>query len=90
MPCPSALVLLLSAISLNRLEYGMVLVAVFSAGLAGVLTGIGMLLVYARRLFERYSFEARVPRFVPVASALAISVAGLLIVVQSLRQAGVV
>ena len=89
-PCPSALVLLLSAISLDRLEFGMVLVVAFSVGLAAVLTGIGLLMVYARRFFERFSFEARMPRFLPAASALAISFAGLLIVVQSLRQVGVV
>ncbi len=89
-PCPSALVLLLSAISLDRLEFGMVLVVAFSVGLAAVLTGIGLLMVYARRLFERFSFEARMPRFLPVASALAISLAGVLIVIGSLRQAGIV
>ncbi|MEJ7653734.1 MAG: sulfite exporter TauE/SafE family protein [Chloroflexia bacterium] len=53
-PCPSALVLLLSAISLGRLGFGLVLVIAFSLGLAGVLTGIGLVLVYARRWFERY------------------------------------
>ncbi len=88
-PCPAALVLLLSAISLGRLEFGMVLVVVFSMGLAVVLTGIGLLMVWARRLFERFSFEARVPRFLPVASALAISLAGLLIVLGALGRAGI-
>ena len=89
-PCPSALVLLLSAISLGRLGFGMVLVVAFSLGLALVLTGIGLLLVYARRLFERFSFEARMPRFLPVASALAVSLAGIAIVLQALKQAGIV
>jgi len=86
--CPSALVLLLSAISLGRLGFGLVLVITFSLGLAGVLTGIGLVLVYARRWFERYSFEMRAPRYLPVASALAISIIGLLIVVDALRQTG--
>ncbi len=89
-PCPSALVLLLSAISLGRLEFGMVLVVAFSVGLALVLTGIGLLLVYARRLFERFTLAPRVPRFLPVASALGITLAGLAIVLGALRQAGVV
>jgi nickel/cobalt transporter (NicO) family protein len=89
-PCPAALVLLLSAISLGRLEFGMVLVIVFSMGLAVVLTGIGLLMVYARQLFERYSFEARIPRLLPVASAAAISFVGLVILVGSLKQAGIV
>jgi nickel/cobalt exporter len=89
-PCPAALVLLLSAISLGRLGFGMVLVVVFSMGLAVVLTGIGLLMVYARRLFERYSFETRIPRFLPVASAAAISFVGLVIVLGALSQTGLV
>jgi ABC-type nickel/cobalt efflux system permease component RcnA len=89
-PCPAALVLLLSAIPLGRLGFGMVLVVVFSMGLAVVLTGIGLLMVYARRLFERYSFETRIPRLLPVASAAAISFVGLVIVLGALSQTGLV
>jgi nickel/cobalt exporter len=89
-PCPAALVLLLSAISLGRLGFGMVLVVAFSVGLAIVLTGIGILMIYAKRLFDRFSFEARVPRLLPVASALVISLAGVVILVGSLKQAGIV
>lgn len=89
-PCPSALVLLLGAISLDRLELGMILVISFSMGLAAVLTAIGLLLVYARRFFERQSFIPRVPRILPVASAFAVSIAGLAIVYESLNKAGVV
>jgi nickel/cobalt exporter len=89
-PCPAALVLLLSAISLGRLGFGMVLVVAFSVGLAIVLSGIGILMLYAKRLFDRFSFEARVPRLLPVASALAISLAGVVILVGSLKQAGIV
>jgi nickel/cobalt transporter (NicO) family protein len=88
-PCPSALVLLLGAISLDRLELGMILVFAFSFGLAAVLTAIGLALVYARRFFERTSFTPRVPRLLPVASAFAVSIAGLAIVYGSLQQAGV-
>jgi nickel/cobalt transporter (NicO) family protein len=85
-PCPAALVLLLSAISLGRLGFGMVLVVVFSMGLAVVLTCIGLLMVYARRLFERYAFEAHIPRFLPVASAAAIALVGLVIVLGAVSQ----
>jgi ABC-type nickel/cobalt efflux system permease component RcnA len=68
----------------------MILVFAFSFGLAAVLTAIGLLLVYARRIFERTSFTPRVPRLLPVASACAVSLAGLAIVVGSLQQTGVV
>ncbi len=89
-PCPSALVLLLGAIALGRTGFGLLLVLAFSVGLAGVLTAIGLLCVHARRLFTRLSFEPRVPRLLPVASALAITLAGLAIVVDALRQGGIV
>ena len=89
-PCPAALVLLLGSISLDRLGFGMVLVLAFSAGLAIVLTGVGLLMIYARKLFERHSFEARVPRLLPVASATVITLAGLGIALAALDQAGIV
>lgn len=88
-PCPAALVLLLSAVSLGRLEFGMVLVVAFSVGLAIVLTGIGLLMIHARRIFERFSFEARGPRFLPTASAAIISLVGLGIMVGALGQTGI-
>jgi nickel/cobalt transporter (NicO) family protein len=89
-PCPAALVLLLGAISLDRLGFGMVLVLAFSAGLAVVLTGIGLLMIYARKLFERFTFEARGPRLLPVASASIITLAGVGIALGALHQTGIV
>ena len=89
-PCPAALVLLLGAISLDRLGFGMVLVLAFSAGLAVVLTGIGLLMIYARKLFERFSFETRVPRLLPIVSASIITLAGVGIALGALQQTGIV
>ena len=86
-PCPSALVVLLSAIALHRVLFGLALIVAFSIGLAAVLVGIGLLLVYARQLFQRFSFgHSFFPRLLPVASALVIVVAGVLITVQALPQ----
>ena len=89
-PCPAALVLLLGAISLDRLGFGMVLVLAFSTGLAIVLTGIGLLMIYARKLFERFTFEARAPRLLPVVSASIITLAGVGIALGALQQTGIV
>ena len=89
-PCPAALVLLLGAISLDRLGFGMVLVLAFSAGLAIILTGIGLLMIYARKLFERFTFEARVPRLLPVVSASIITLAGVGVALGALQQTGIV
>jgi ABC-type nickel/cobalt efflux system permease component RcnA len=89
LPCPSALVVMLGAIALGRIAFGLLLIVAFSVGLAAVLTAIGLLFVYARRWFNHLPADGRVARYVPVASALVISVAGLLIVVQALVQMGV-
>ena len=85
MPCPSALVVLLSAIALHRVAFGLLLIVAFSLGLAAVLVGIGLLLVYARHLFQRVSIGGRLaPRLVPVASALLIVATGVALVIQAL------
>ncbi len=58
MPCPSALALLLSAIALHQISYGLVLVGGFSLGLASVLTALGLVAVYARQWLEEASLAA--------------------------------
>ena len=89
LPCPSALVVLLSAIALHRVGFGMLLIVAFSVGLAAVLTGIGLLLVYAGRLFTRLPTESRLLRALPVISALLVAGAGVVITLQALGEAGV-
>lgn len=49
-PSPSTLVVLLAAISLDRIGLGFLLIVAFSVGLAGVLALVSLALVYARRL----------------------------------------
>jgi len=49
-PCPSALVVLLSAIALHRVGTGLLFILAFSLGLASVLVAIGILVVRASRL----------------------------------------
>jgi ABC-type nickel/cobalt efflux system permease component RcnA len=88
LPCPSALVVMLGAIALGRIAFGLALVVAFSIGLAAVLTAIGLVLVYARGLFERLPLDGRFARFAPVASAAIISLAGLALLVEALSQIG--
>ncbi len=76
LPCPSALVVLLAAISLHRVAFGMLLIVAFSAGLALSITGIGLVAVFAKQIFKRASFEGRLVRLLPAASALVILAAG--------------
>ena len=52
LPCPSALVVLLAAISLHRVAFGLLLIVAFSLGLALTITGVGLVAVLARRTFS--------------------------------------
>jgi ABC-type nickel/cobalt efflux system permease component RcnA len=88
LPCPSALVVMLGAIAVGRTAFGLVLILAFSAGLAAVLTAIGLVLVYARGVFERLPLDGRFTRWAPVASALVISLAGLAVVADALARIG--
>ena len=85
LPCPSALVVLLSAVAFHRLAFGMILIVAFSLGLATTLTGVGILVVYGSRFLARLqgarSGEAvpalrRAVRTLPVLSALVIASLG--------------
>jgi nickel/cobalt exporter len=84
LPCPSALVVLLAAISLHRVAFGMILIVAFSAGLALSITGIGLIAVLAKQVFRRASFEGRLIRLLPAASALVILAAGLAMTARAL------
>jgi ABC-type nickel/cobalt efflux system permease component RcnA/hydrogenase/urease accessory protein HupE len=77
LPCPSALVLLLAAVSLNRVGFGIVLVLAFSVGLAAVLTTVGLLFVKGSRLLQGVPQAASWMRVLPVLSALAILTIGI-------------
>jgi ABC-type nickel/cobalt efflux system permease component RcnA len=89
-PCPAALVVLLSALSLGRLAFGLVLITAFSVGLAAVLILIGLLMVYARHAMARFQGEGPlVTRWLPLASSAIMAVLGIWIAVRALTTAGV-
>ncbi|MEO6333788.1 MAG: hypothetical protein ABIO91_02300, partial [Pyrinomonadaceae bacterium] len=84
LPCPSALVLMLSAINLNRVGYGLILTVAFSLGLAATLTVVGLIFVYGGHLFTGTRFgNSRVLKALPVMSALVIATLGAVICYQS-------
>jgi ABC-type nickel/cobalt efflux system permease component RcnA len=87
-PCPTALVVMLGAVAIDRAVYGLVLVTAFSFGLAGVLTGIGLLLVYGRNFLNRRTerltilrsgFAQRFITVSPILSALGILALGVML-----------
>jgi nickel/cobalt transporter (NicO) family protein len=84
LPCPSALVVLLAAISLHRVAFGLILIVAFSAGLALSITGVGLAAVLAKRLFARASFEGRIVSLLPAVSALVILIAGVAMTARAL------
>lgn len=90
-PCPAALVVLLSAVALHRTAFGLYLIVAFSIGLAAVLIAMGFAAVYAGRTMFRLPFEAPlIQRWLPMASALMISALGCGIAVRGLMAAGIV
>jgi nickel/cobalt exporter len=86
-PCPAAMVLLLSAIAIGRVGLGLVLLIAFSLGLAGVLMAIGMLVIHAKNWLPESAKTGQHPllRFAPVASAFVILCVGVLMTAASLR-----
>ena len=87
-PCPSAMVLLLAAIALNKTAYGMLLVVVFSVGLAITLTLVGLAFLYARNRFHKPNSTARWTQWLPVLSAAAITLVGVMLCFGALRTFG--
>ena len=83
-PCPTALVVLLAAISLHRVAFGLVLIVAFSVGLAAVVSGIGLLAIGARQTFSRMSFDGPLVRALPTVSALVILVVGVAMTARAL------
>ncbi|HEX6792740.1 MAG TPA: sulfite exporter TauE/SafE family protein [Casimicrobiaceae bacterium] len=86
-PCPSAMVLLLAAIALNKTAFGLALVLAFSVGLALTLIGVGLAFLYARNRIRRPVADSRLARLLPLASATFITVVGALLCYGSLASA---
>lgn len=88
-PCPAALVVLLAAIALNQVAYGIFVIVAFSLGLAATLTGLGIAVVRgASWLQARPQFE-RFVTFGPLVSAIVISTIGAIMIGQGFAQQGI-
>lgn len=83
-PCPAALVVLLTALSMHQVGFGLVLIVAFSVGLAAVLVVIGILMVYARRLMARFREDGPwIQRWLPLTSSAVTALLGLGIALQA-------
>jgi ABC-type nickel/cobalt efflux system permease component RcnA len=88
-PCPAALVVLLSAVSMQRIGFGLLLIVAFSIGLAAVLIAIGLLMVYARNFMSRFQSEGKwITRWLPITSSAFIVMFGLALTWQALQNTG--
>lgn len=90
-PCPAALVVLLSAVALHRVGFGLFLIVAFSIGLAAVLIGMGLAAVYGGKLLSRVPVEGTMIRvWMAAASATMIAILGFAIAMRGLMAAGIV
>ncbi len=85
LPSPTALVVLLASVALHRIGYGLALIGAFSLGLATALVAVGLLALRARDAVAR-RMSGRAARLLPLASAGAIAVLGIVLTVNGLAQ----
>lgn len=88
-PCPAAIVVMLAALRLHQIGYGMVLIVIFSLGLAAVLTGLGIAVVHGSGLIARSGKLNRFAGAGPLISAALISMLGAVMVGQGFVAQGV-
>ena len=88
LPCPSALVVLLAAIAQHQVALGLLMIVVFSLGLATTLSGLGVAVVSAGRLTQRLNLNVPsiVMRGLPALSAAVIVVAGAILTINAVPQ----
>lgn len=88
-PCPAAIVVLLAALRLHQVGYGLLLIVIFSFGLAAVLSSLGIGVVHGAAWLSRRSGFARVAQFGPLVTAVVISAIGAWTLGSGLVQQGV-
>jgi ABC-type nickel/cobalt efflux system permease component RcnA len=88
-PCPSAIVILLFAVAVNRIATGLMLILSFSLGLAAVLILIGVLTVTASSRLERFGSGMGWIKRLPIFTAGIIMILGVAIGLNALHQAGI-
>lgn len=88
-PCPAAIVVMLAALRLHKLGYGLLLIVIFSLGLATVLIALGIAVVHGAGWLSRRSGFERFVRYGPLASASVISIIGAVMIGQGFVAQGV-
>ena len=86
-PCPDAIAILLVALAVNRIVFGLSLIVAFSLGLAVILIIIGLAMVHSRRLFDRMDAFNRITPIMPMVSAVIVLLLGLILTFNAIRGA---
>ncbi|MBZ0258175.1 hypothetical protein K8I31_19070, partial [bacterium] len=89
-PCPSAVIVLLAAIALKRLLFGLLLILFFSVGLAAVLITIGILVVSAKSILDRFEGSGRSLQWLQIASPALVTLLGVVILIRGLMTGGII
>ena len=87
-PCVDALIGLLFAITLNKLTWGIIILCAFSLGLAAVLVAIGILMVMAKPVIERFTGRGIWLQRLPIISATVVILLGAVLVFKALNDVG--
>ena len=87
-PCVDALIGLLFAISLGKLVWGLIILCAFSLGLAAVLVAIGILMVMAKPVIERFTGEGIWLQRLPIISAAVVILLGAILVFKAFNTVG--
>lgn len=87
-PCPEALAVLLISFTINRLALGLVILLAFSLGLAAVLIAIGVAMVLAGPALKRLAIDGPWMKVLPVASALVVTLLGVVILYRTAVDSG--
>jgi ABC-type nickel/cobalt efflux system permease component RcnA len=82
-PCPAALVVLLSAFSLHRIGFGLFLITSFSFGLALILVIVGLTMVYTKQFMSRFKTSSPALRYLPLLSSSFMVILGIGMVVSA-------
>ncbi len=89
-PCPSAIVVLLVSVTLNKIFLGLAIILVFSLGLASVLIGIGIVIVSVSGVSSKIEGLAPVLRILPRISACLILILGIFVTFHAMVAAGLI
>ncbi len=89
-PCPSAIVVLLVSVTLNKILLGLAIILIFSLGLASVLISIGLLIVSVSDVSLRMKRFAPILKIMPKISAGIILILGIIITFHAMVAAGLI